>query len=378
MTSTRSIVDIVGVSKRYGDAVALDRVTLSIGDGELVALVGPSGAGKSTLIKLISGEERCSAGTISVRGRDVTDVMPADRSVAVVYQDYSLFPNLTAHGNVAYPLEAQHVSGPLSLVNLLTGGGPRAEIDRRAQAALADVDLEMLAARMPGELSGGERQRVAIARALATEPDVICFDEPFSALQGMLRYRLSRQLATLKTKSGAAFLYVTHNVEEAFRLADRLVVLIDGRIAQVDAPRDLYFRPQSREVARLTGGATFLTVAEVGPESQGKIVARSRSGLAIAVDPPVAAGDDIGIRPQAVRLRPRGEGHGGRISEVMFEGAETRYTVELSCGESLVALTHSASGQNLAVGDEVDIEIDQLGCFVIKCSGNLSGDGERD
>lgn len=371
------IVELVGVSKHYGDAVALDDVTLSIGDGELVAIVGPSGAGKSTLIKLISGEERCSAGAVLIRGRNVTHALPADRSVAVVYQDYSLFPNLTARGNVAYPLEAQHVTGLLSCLNLLTGGGPRAEIDRRVEASLADVDLGMLAARMPSELSGGERQRVAIARALAVEPDVICFDEPFSALQGMLRYRLSRQLATLKEKTGAAFLYVTHNVEEAFRLADRLVVLIDGRIAQVSSPRELYFGPRSREVAQLTGGVTFLTVAQVGPEIDGKVVVRSRSGLPIAIEPPVAEGDDIGIRPQAVKLLPRGDGHAARISEVAFEGADVRYTVELADGESLVALRPSVSGQILPAGHDVDIEIDQLGCFVINGKGILSGDGER-
>jgi ABC-type Fe3+/spermidine/putrescine transport system ATPase subunit len=359
------VVELKNVSKRYGAFSALDGVDLSINLGELVALIGPSGAGKSTLIRLVSGEERPTEGTVWLQGRDVTKLPPAQRNVAVVYQDYSLFPHMTVARNIGFPIEARQASKRLGLLRWLAGRADNELVRNKVEACLATVSLGGFAGRMPDQLSGGEKQRAAIARALAMEPEIICFDEPFSALDMGLRRRLRDQVSRVKASASNAFLYVTHNVEEALALADRVAVLIDGELVQVDRPRDIYFRPATRRVAELTGDCSFLTVAKVLSGGEGATV-RSVGGATLELAcGKVKPGDQIGIRPEIVAFDTTGRGLGAIVRSTAFEGPFTRIALALNESELIDASVPSHSSRVPETGTELFLRIDRANCFVV-------------
>ncbi|MGN7158350.1 ABC transporter ATP-binding protein [Sphingomonas sp. SAFR-052] len=232
-------VDIAGLGKRFGETIALSPSDLQIADGEFVVLVGPSGCGKSTLLRMIAGLESASEGRILIGGRDVTDVPPAERGVAMVFQSYALYPHLTVAGNIAFPLK---VAGLL-----------KREIAERVAEAAAMLDLTDLLDRRPRALSGGQRQRVSIARAIVRRPQVLLLDEPLSNLDTSLRARMRHEFARLHQQLGATMIYVTHDQLEAMTLANRIVVMSAGRIEQVGAPIDVYRRPASIAVAAAIG-----------------------------------------------------------------------------------------------------------------------------
>ena len=223
---------------RYGRATALDAVSLAIGDGEIVCLLGPSGSGKSTLLRLVAGVERPSAGRVVLDGVEVAGprvfVEPERRRVGMVFQDYALFPHLTIAANVAFGLR----------------GRPRAEIDRLVAAMLERLDLSRHAASYPHTLSGGERQRVALARALVPAPRVLLMDEPFSSLDTRLRDRVRQQTIDLIRETGTTTLFVTHDPDEAMRIADRIALLQEGRLVQAGPPEEIYSRPATLFAAR--------------------------------------------------------------------------------------------------------------------------------
>jgi ABC-type Fe3+/spermidine/putrescine transport system ATPase subunit len=359
-------VELIDVSKRYGRFSAVRGIHLSIAAGELLAVIGPSGAGKSTLIRLVSGEERPSAGAVRIRGRDVTRLPPPQRNVAVVYQDYSLFPHMSVSRNVAFPIEAQQAAEPFGLIRLVAGQADGKAVSRKIECALATVNLNGFADRMPDQLSGGEKQRAAIARALAMEPELICFDEPFSALDRGLRRQLRETVSRLKTNADNAFIYVTHNVEEAFALADRLAVLIDGEIAQIDRPRDLYFKPSSRRVAELTGDCRFFTVAAIDKQRGGSTSVRTAGGLTLDIPVgDVKVGDQIGIRPEIVSFDPHGAGLRAILRTAVFEGPHSRFTLALNNSEEVEAILPSHLPNKPEVGTELFIHIEQANCFVV-------------
>ena len=238
-----------GVSKRFGSVLAVDGVDLAIAHGEFVVLVGPSGCGKSTLLRMISGLESASNGRILIGGRDVTDVAPAKRGVAMVFQSYALFPHMTAAQNIGFGLRLAKV--------------PKDEIARRVGEVAATLQLEELLGRYPRELSGGQRQRVAIGRSIIRDPQVFLFDEPLSNLDAALRVRMRLEIARLRDRLDATMVYVTHDQTEAMTLADRIVVLDHGRIEQVGPPEELYDAPANRFVAGFIGAPAmnFITAA---------------------------------------------------------------------------------------------------------------------
>ncbi|MBW9114756.1 sn-glycerol-3-phosphate ABC transporter ATP-binding protein UgpC [Rhizobium cauense] len=232
-------IDIVDLKKNYGSVPAVKGVTLSVADGELIVLVGPSGCGKSTLLRMIAGLETVSEGKIEIAGRNVNNAEPAQRDIAMVFQNYALYPHMTVRGNLEYGLKNR--------------GTPRSEIDRRVQEAADILEIGSMLGRKPRELSGGQRQRVAMGRAIVREPAAFLFDEPLSNLDAKLRVQMRVEIRRLQRRLKTTSIYVTHDQLEAMTLADRLVVMNGGLVEQMGSPVEVYDRPASLFVAGFIG-----------------------------------------------------------------------------------------------------------------------------
>jgi iron(III) transport system ATP-binding protein len=272
--------------KRFGTFTALDRVSLDVMAGEFVCFLGPSGCGKTTLLRAIAGLDPQSSGTIEQAGRDVSNLPPAGRDFGIVFQSYALFPNLTVASNVGYGLSSR--------------GRPRAEIAARVDELLKLVGLADQGAKYPGQLSGGQQQRVALARALAISPGLLLLDEPLSALDARVRTHLRQEIKDLQRRVGVTTIMVTHDQEEALTMADRIVVMNQGRIEQIGTPTEIYRHPASAFVADFIGAMTFVkgeaidsTHVRVGPVVLETIPYSIREGSQVSV----------GIRPEEVRVR---------------------------------------------------------------------------
>jgi len=277
-------LEFQGVHKRFGEVAALRGLDLAVGAGELLVLVGPSGCGKTTALRTAAGLEEVSEGTIRIGGRDVTRLLPAARNVAMVFQNYALFPHLSAAENIGFGLRARKVA--------------RAEARERILSAARVVGCEALLERKPHELSGGERQRVALARALVREPDVFLLDEPLSNLDAQLRVEMRAELRRLHNRLGATMVYVTHDQVEALTMGDRVAVLSQGVLQQVDVPDAVYRRPANRFVATFVGSPAMniLSARDEG--------GRLRAGPFVFDRPPGTDGRpvEVGIRPEHLAL----------------------------------------------------------------------------
>ncbi|TNC65027.1 ABC transporter ATP-binding protein [Rubellimicrobium roseum] len=291
-------VALRGVSKSYGNVDVIHDVSLDVEQGEFVVFVGPSGCGKSTLLRMIAGLEEVTQGDVLIGGARVNDTAARDRGVAMVFQNYALYPHMSVRENMAFGLR-----------NI---GTPRTEIDSRIAKAAEILQLDSYLDRKPRAMSGGQRQRVAIGRAIVREPDVFLFDEPLSNLDAALRVQMRTEIARIHHRLGATMIYVTHDQTEAMTMADRIVVLRAGVIEQVGAPLDLYERPANLFVAGFLGSPKMnflpgrITAAQ-GPEVQVEVAggvrlpARVRPGSA-------AAGDTVtlGLRPEMLQVHPDG------------------------------------------------------------------------
>ncbi|MEU6933277.1 ABC transporter ATP-binding protein [Streptomyces sp. NPDC046374] len=305
-------IRLSGLRKSYGRTEAVAGVDLEIADGEFFSMLGPSGSGKTTVLRMIAGFETPSAGTVELAGRDVTRLAPFERDVHTVFQDYALFPHMTVEQNVAYGLKVRKVAKAERLV--------------RARAALAQVRLEGLGGRRPGELSGGQRQRVALARALVGRPRVLLLDEPLGALDLKLREQMQVELKAIQRQVGITFVFVTHDQEEALTMSDRIAVFHQGRIEQVGSPAEIYERPASPFVAGFVGTSNLLSGA----------TARAVLG----------ASGTYSIRPEKIRVvkdpaAPADAGHtsaAGTVAEVVYLGDATRFLVDLDAGGRLTAV----------------------------------------
>ncbi|ATN36765.1 Fe3+/spermidine/putrescine ABC transporter ATP-binding protein (plasmid) [Rhizobium sp. ACO-34A] len=332
MTSN-PIVALSGVTKTYGIFTALHAIDLDIAEGEFVTLLGPSGCGKTTTLRLIGGFEQASTGRVSIDGADVTGSPPYRRPVNTVFQDYALFPHMNVTENIGYGLSVK------------SNNVPKSERDKRVADALAMVGLEGMARRRPGELSGGQRQRVAMARAIVRRPRVLLLDEPLSALDVKLREGMQVELKRLHRELGITFVMVTHDQTEALALSDRIVVMNQGRIAQIGSPTELYDNPANPYVADFIG-ATNLINAEIAGRENGVTTFRLANGAMLRAnrDGSARAGKaTIGIRPERLQTRP-GEGlnvlectvleslfHGDRLRvELGMEGLRKPLFAELS------------------------------------------------
>jgi multiple sugar transport system ATP-binding protein len=267
-----------------GDVVAIDDVSLEIGDGEFIALVGPSGCGKSTLLRAIAGLEEVTSGEISIGGRDVTDLAPRHRDIAMVFQSYALYPHMTVRQNLGYGLKVRRTS--------------KAEIHRRVEAIAELLGLDELLERKPAQLSGGQRQRVAMGRAIAREPQAFLMDEPLSNLDAKLRVGMRASLAQLHQRLGVTTVYVTHDQVEAMTLGQRVAVMRDGRILQVDTPQTLYEHPRDLFVAGFIGSPA-MNLVEARVDGEEVVIGQFRLPLPTNRRPARGAGGLIvGIRPE--------------------------------------------------------------------------------
>jgi ABC-type sugar transport system ATPase subunit len=289
------------VTKVYpGPVVAVEQLSLEVGDGEFLILVGSSGCGKSTALRMVAGLERISDGTITIGDRVVNNVPPMDRDVAMVFQNYALYPHMTVAKNLAFGLRRRRT--------------PRDEVRRRVNEVGRMLGLEDLLGRRPGQLSGGQRQRVAMGRALVREPDVFLLDEPLSNLDAKLRVEMRAELKRLQSRLQITTVYVTHDQVEAMTLGDRIAVLSEGVLQQVGLPQDVYDQPANVFVAGFIGSPPMNLLK--GKAIGGRIVAGD-----LELDGRVADGDVlVGIRPEA--LRPVGEDHPGPGLEVRVDVVE--------------------------------------------------------
>ena len=319
MTNTSGSLHLTSLSKRYGAFTAVDTIDLHIQKGEFLTLLGPSGSGKTTLLMMIAGFQDISQGDILLGGVSIAQTPAEKRNFGMVFQGYALFPHMSVHDNIAYPLSVRR--------------RPKAEIDARVAEMLDLVRLNGFAKRLPKELSGGQQQRVALARALCFAPPVLLLDEPLGALDKKLRVEVQAQLKEIHRRVGTTFVYVTHDQEEALSMSDRIVIMQNGRIEQVGTPADLYQNPKTAFAASFLGKSNFL----------------HRNGAVYA------------LRPEKIDLSPEAQGIGannvsGVVLSVTYFGAVLKYQVEVPGMDPIeVDVDAWRSGQALPQGARVDL-----------------------
>jgi spermidine/putrescine transport system ATP-binding protein len=339
MTETRKLREptdlaLIGVHKRFGLKLVLTEINLAVGQGEFVAILGPSGSGKSTLLKIVAGFERQSAGTVILRGADVSELPPYRRNVNTVFQSYALFPHMSAFENVAYGLRRKGVKGAM--------------LRTRVDEALELVHLSGFGGRGPETLSGGEQQRVAIARALINRPAVLLLDEPLSALDLKIRRRMQLELKRIHEEVGTTFLYVTHDQEEALVLADRVAVMRSGSCEQIGTGTEVYNKPATRFVADFIGETNWFS--GVFQDGAGIIMSdgtRLRMGAAAVAN---NASVTAGVRPERIRILADGESHradensiSALITKIVFQGSSLRIEGRTSWGDPIEVMRQTDS-----------------------------------
>ena len=343
-------VDIDRVVKRYGDVTALHGISLAVRDGEFFTLLGPSGCGKTTLLRCIAGFEDVSAGSIRLHGEDIAPLPPHRRPVNTVFQQYALFLHMTVLENVAFGLRRQ--------------GWTEQDANSRAREVLAMVQLLDFAARRPAQLSGGQQQRVALARALAPNPEVLLLDEPLSALDLKLRQAVRLELKQIQRETGIAFIFVTHDQEEALTMSDRIAVMSNGYLQQVGSPREIYEAPVNRFVADFIGETNLLDV-EVKAVSDGRAEVVLPGGLPLSC--PAAPGAKAGrghlsVRPERINVGAEGPGLlPATVTEHVYLGTDIQLRARLVDGEPILVRVQNAASETIpAPGSPLwlDIEAD--------------------
>ncbi len=343
-----SKIEISSAVKNYGALEVIHGVDVEIKDGEFAILVGPSGCGKSTLLRMIAGLEDISGGTISIGGQVVNDLRPKDRGIAMVFQNYALYPHMTVAENMGFALRLAKAD--------------TATINKKVQGAAEILGLEALLDRYPRELSGGQRQRVAMGRAIVRDPAVFLFDEPLSNLDAKLRVKMRTEIKALHQKLNATIVYVTHDQIEAMTMADRIIVLEGGNVSQVGTPLELYDHPKNRFVATFIGSPSMNLL-------QARVVAPGQltltDGQAIEMETPFQDGRSVefGIRPEHLTLAEPGQGIRAEVVVVEPTGSETLVSCTVAGQEFLAALKGRAE---FSPGQEVwlkpDLPLSHLFC----------------
>ncbi|MFB6070219.1 MAG: ABC transporter ATP-binding protein [Halanaeroarchaeum sp.] len=339
----QSVLRLDGVSKEFGDEIAVRDVSLAVTDGELLTLLGPSGCGKTTTLRLLAGLETPTKGTIEIDGDAVATpdsvVPPEERSIGMVFQDFALFPHLTVAENVAFGLTEVDE-----------------ETERRRVRELLDlVGLTGMESRTPDQLSGGQGQRVALARSLAPEPEILLLDEPFSNLDVRLRVEMREEVRRILKEAGVTAISVTHDQEEALTISDRVGVMHDGELSQIGDPGSVFQRPESRFVASFLGQAGFLSGAVVGDVVQTVIGEIDRSVLEGLDDAYVGADVDVLVRPDDLRIRDPADEGLGEIVRRQYTGPSFIYHVELDNGDEVRCLHNH--DDVFEVGERVDVDL---------------------
>jgi len=353
-----AFLEIRDLTKVYGDKVVLDGLNLSAQDGEFISLLGPSGSGKTTALRLIAGFLQPDGGSIAVNGKDITNLPVHRRNIGMVFQSYALFPHMTVGQNIAFGLEQRRFI--------------RKEITKAVDESLDMVRLKGFASRRPAELSGGQQQRVALARALVFKPLLLLLDESLSALDKKLRVQMQLELRQIQKEVGVTAVFVTHDHEEALTMSDRVAVMRDGRIVQLDTPSNVYRAPVDDFVAESLGEANFLHGVVRSKDGSGFVLDLG-DGIILPVptDRPVQVGDTltVAIRPEDIELAPArstGSNLVGRVRSIAFAGNTTLYVVEALHREIRVRRPNTAGVKNgVAVDEEVALAWDSSAALVL-------------
>ncbi|MCY3876254.1 MAG: sn-glycerol-3-phosphate ABC transporter ATP-binding protein UgpC [Rhodobacteraceae bacterium] len=332
------------ITKSFGAVAAIRDVSVDIAEGEFVVFVGPSGCGKSTLLRMLAGLETVTSGQISIGGETVTDLPPKDRDIAMVFQNYALYPHMSVAENIGFPLRIERLS--------------KTEQQTRVASTAALLGLENLLDRHPRELSGGQRQRVAMGRAIVRHPQTFLFDEPLSNLDAALRVQMRKEIKLLHDRLNATMIYVTHDQIEAMTMADKIAVLRDGRVEQIARPLEIYHRPANSFVASFIGSPPINLIDCMVRD--GRLVTR-KGGVTLTPLPPESAAEEdrltLGIRPEDLVLRGKTDAELiGQVSYLEATGQVTVVSVELNLGTLTVLQYENAE---LSVGDEVGVLLSQ-------------------
>ena len=343
---TAPAVQLTGVTKRFGDVVAVNDVDLAIGDGEFFSLLGPSGCGKTTTLRMIAGLEFPTQGSVEVFGEEMGLRPPNKRPINTVFQSYALFPHMTVAQNIGFGLEMRGVE--------------RAEIEQRVTESVQLVRLAGMERRKPTQLSGGQQQRVALARALVNRPKVLLLDEPLGALDLKLRQAMQTELKDLQESVGISFVYVTHDQEEALTMSDRIGVMNEGLLLQVGTPEQIYEHPETRFVADFIGETAFIkgVVAESG-------IVRLPNGTAVRTRTTVPSGTEVtlALRPERLYLAPPDEPAPEGVNKVqgtvrrrVYLGNANFYEVDIGFDTLKVRLENTISARTYTAGDPVVVQ----------------------
>ncbi len=350
-------VTLKHVYKTFGALNVVDDVSIDIADGEFLVLLGPSGCGKSTTLRMIAGLEVTSSGSISIGDRNVTDLEPADRNIAMVFQNYALYPHKTVYDNLAFGLRMRGVK--------------KADIDMRVRSAAGVLGIENLLQRRPRQLSGGQMQRVALGRALVREPEVFLLDEPLSNLDAKMRVQMREEIGRLHRETKISMIYVTHDQVEAMTLGDRVCIMRDGRIQQIARPIDVYDHPANRFVASFIGSPE-MNIIEGELDNTGTFWS-SDLGFSIPLGffPDAKPGSRVsfGIRPEHLALQAPDGPASGRIILIERLGAQMQVTID-SAGIRLSALI--ARNEALKVGDIVGLKADNERLHMFDAQSGIS------
>ncbi len=348
-----SLLELRNITRRFDDFIAVDNVSLTIAKGEFFTLLGPSGCGKTTLLRMISGFDTPDSGQILLDGNDITQLVPEKRPIHTVFQSYALFPHMTVAQNIAFPLQMARVTP--------------SEITKRVDQAIEEVRLSAFSQRYPHELSGGQKQRVALARGLINRPRLLLLDEPLGALDAKLREDLQRELIHLQKEVGITFIFVTHSQDEALALSQRIAVMNQGRVEQIDEPNIIYSRPASRFVADFVGKTNLLN-AQVKQLTEMTMILQVEAlgAISLPVSNHVKMGDEgvIAIRPEQISVHNTSEqaeavcAFAGKVSDFLYVGDVTSYVIELENGACLEAMLANATpgmARFFEIGDRVTV-----------------------
>ncbi len=350
-------VEFKDIRKSFGDFEVLKGVSLEIRRGEFFSLLGPSGCGKTTLLRILAGFEYADSGEVRLRGQDVSQLPPNQRSVNTVFQNYALFPHMSVADNVAFGLKMRKI--------------PANEIKERVGKVMEMVEIGQFAARKPQQLSGGQRQRVALARALVNEPQVVLLDEPLSALDRKLRMSLQVELMRLQSRLNLTFIFVTHDQEEALTMSDRLAVMNKGRIEQLGVAEEMYEKPATPFVAKFLGSSNLIVGTVIGPNRVRTVLGELEVRDAL----PASGEVQLSIRPEKIQLsRQKTSGINqvnARITDEIYSGAENEY--RLQAGEfelSVETMNTGLQAQDFEPGEDVVAHLPPERLIVLR-EGNL-------
>lgn len=355
-SSREGSLEIVDLTKKYGNFTAVDNISLEIKEGEFLTFLGGSGSGKSTTLLAIAGFLEPTDGEILLSGNSIINRPPHKRNIGMVFQQYSLFPHMSIFDNVAFPLKMRKVN--------------KQEIKRRVKEMLELVELEQFSSRKPSQLSGGQQQRVALARALVFEPNILLMDEPLAALDKKLRETMQLEIRRLHERLGLTIVYVTHDQEEALKLSDRIAIFNHGKIEQVGTPAELYDKPNSKFVAQFLGDSNvFESVVTTCTDTELKLRVEDSFDIVVERSQYYSVGEKVQIivRPEKMKLSKQKSINSiqSRVKEIIYLGESNRYILE---GKEDIFVKEQISvinGDQLQVGDDVFIEWDPKNSIVL-------------